>query len=571
MPPFLQRLSNFKDMLRKMQVGLKSAKDAEDKAKSTEKALQKEITELKHKLAVAESSQTKGGESATEAKVEDQTPVVEQPKTVATETPAVPEKKIETTTTTTTAASDVIQPDETADATKAAPVDDATEAAPLVEEKPSEVAASSEMKVDASEKAPVAATKKKGKKRKAAVPQKNAAPSDTSSAPPQKKSATQDAAASAKASGEKTGASESIKSTTHTKQAPVPPKKKIVLKKKAAIKETPASTPAAAPAATAKTTAASTKEEEMKLKMLLLKKRKAEAAQRLQVAKKKKETEAIDTAAAVEESEKMSKESAPSITSASEDTPKESESNDKPVAKAVPALSSPRPLPPVPKKDEPKEEMKEPTTAAVDDKKDTAAIGSSASVAGATGVGGIPAAVPPAAEPDCPKPSFFGESSTTAAPTAIFGNAAPSTKSIFIGGAVKPSNEAKKAESADAGAQPAAAKGAFLNLTPPGKAKAAQFVFGNSANITLPVPASSPFGVFSGIQKTTMGSTPFGSGFGGIATPFGGQKASAAGEEQKKEDSGAATETTQPDEKKEKGEVAEEECATKKDPVAKKA
>ena len=30
----------------------------------------------------------------------------------------------------------------------------------------------------------------------------------------------------------------------------------------------------------------------------------------------------------------------------------------------------------------------------------------------------------------------------------------------------------------------------------------------------------------------------------GYATPFGGQKASAAGEEQKKEDSGAATETT---------------------------
>ena len=92
--------------------------------------------------------------------------------------------------------------------------------------------------------------------------------------------------------------------------------------------------------------------------------------------------------------------------------------------------------------------------------------------------------------------------------------AAPPT-SIFGGGAVNPSDEPKKVESPDTGAQPAAAKGAFLNLTTPGKAKAAQFVFGKSANITLPpMPANSPFGVFGGNQKTTIGSTPFGSGFG---------------------------------------------------------
>jgi nucleoprotein TPR len=77
----------------------------------------------------------------------------------------------------------------------------------------------------------------------------------------------------------------------------------------------------------------------------------------------------------------------------------------------------------------------------------------------------------------------------------------------------------------------------------PGKAKAAQFVFGKSANITLaPMPANSPFGVFGGNQKTTIGS--LGQDLVSNATPFGGQKASAAGEEQKKEDSGAATETT---------------------------
>jgi nucleoprotein TPR len=80
---------------------------------------------------------------------------------------------------------------------------------------------------------------------------------------------------------------------------------------------------------------------------------------------------------------------------------------------------------------------------------------------------------------------------------------------------VNPSDEPKKVESPDTGAQPAAAKGAFLNLTTPGKAKAAQFVFGKSANITLPpMPANSPFGVFGGNQKTTIGSTPFGSGVG---------------------------------------------------------
>jgi nucleoprotein TPR len=244
--------------------------------------------------------------------------------------------------------------------------------------------------------------------------------------------------------------------------------------------------------------------------MLLLKKRKAEMQLKMQAAAKKK-LESETTAAA-------------SVPAAS--SPKPS---------TVKPVTSPKPLPSVPEGGSTEDNKLESKSAEM---KESAApapapltFGSSTTISGF----GVPASMPAKSEPTCPKPSFFGAS--TAAP-AVFGStsnvsafgagstpafgsgAAPvfgsSTSTGFGFGTKKPE---EKIESPDNKQQPAPAGGPFLDLTPPGKAtKPSQFVFGKSANITLPVPAPSPFGVFNQ-QKTQA--TPFGSAFN-TNPPFGG-------------------------------------------------
>jgi nucleoprotein TPR len=305
----------------------------------------------------------------------------------------------------------------------------------------------------------------------------------------------------------------------------------------------------------------------MKKKMLLLKKRKAEMQLKMQAAAKKKvESDAAATGAAT--SGKSLDES---------DTTKDSGSTANPVTKTA-AFSKPSSksssslspkLPPVQEsmteqddKMESVEEKETPTT------KPTATpasltFGSSSTVAGLD----IPTSAPLQSEPTCPKPSFFGASAT--APASVFGSgtsaafgsgATPAfgSQSAFGSGA---KNSEEKAESPDASAKqpPASSSGTFLDLTPPGKSKQpAQFVFGKSTNITLPVPAPSPFGVFN--QKAQA--APFGSSTFNTNPPFGAP-------------AGMSEVTEKVDTKKERnaedGEVEEGGVSAQKDPVAKKA
>eukprot|EP00956_Cyclotella_meneghiniana_P015846 scaffold24632_cov62-Cyclotella_meneghiniana.AAC.3 len=313
---------------------------------------------------------------------------------------------------------------------------------------------------------------------------------------------------------------------TTQKKAIVPTKKMIKLNKTSQMKKDDASHDSSA-------SKAGKNEEEMKKRMLLLKKRKAEMQLLMQAAAKKKGTAPTSSGPSLDESD----------TSSTTDKPATAISSPKPKPSA-----SPKPLPTVPEKGEPMPDQ--------EDKKVLAeaglppapiTFGSSTSVAGF----GVPATKPMQSEPNCPKPSFFGSSS--AAPTSAFGSGssapafgsglAPAFGSSAVGfGAKKPE---EKSESPDTSATHTAS-GAFLNLAPPGKTdKPSQFVFGKSANITLPVPAPSPFGVFN--QKTQA--TPFGSAFN-INPPFGAGVNEPASE--------PAEKSADSDNDKNKGEMLEE-------------
>jgi hypothetical protein len=151
-------------------------------------------------------------------------------------------------------------------------------------------------------------------------------------------------------------------------------------------------------------------------------------------------------------------------------------------------------------------------------------------------------APPIQSEPDCPKPSFFGTSSSTA-PNPVFGGAG--TSASPFGGAglsISPTPFGDAAvrqlggSTAAQGGSQTSGSGAFLNLTPPGITGAGtpgKFVFGKSANITLAVPAgASPLVAAQTLasfgKSGFFGATPFGGGFGGPptsafgASPFGG-------------------------------------------------
>ena len=139
-------------------------------------------------------------------------------------------------------------------------------------------------------------------------------------------------------------------------------------------------------------------------------------------------------------------------------------------------------------------------------------------------------APPIQSEPDCPKPSFFGTSSSTA-PNPVFGGAGTST-SPFGDAAVRQLGGSTAAQ----GGSQTSGSGAFLNLTPPsntGAGTPGKFVFGKSANITLEVPVgASPLAAAQTLasfgKSGFFGATPFGGGFGGPptsafgASPFGG-------------------------------------------------
>ena len=289
------------------------------------------------------------------------------------------------------------------------------------------------------------------------------------------------------------------KPTTQQKSI-TPPKKIIKLTKTSQMKKDDASHESSA-------SNAGKNEEEMKKKMLLLKKRKAEVQLMMQAAAKKKGTAPTTSGQSLDESDTSSSTDKPATATVS--LPK------------VDSSAPPKSLPTVPEKDEAMAEQ--------EDKKEQAkaelppapvTFGSSTTVAGF----GVPASKPLQSEPTCPKPSFFGSSSVT--PTSAFGSgsSAPtfgsgptpafgSSSSDVIVGAEK-SDE--KPERPDVSVTHTSS-GAFLNFAPPGKSdKSSQFVFGKSANITLPVPAPSPFGVFN--QKTQA--TPFGAAFN-INPPFG--------------------------------------------------
>ena len=572
-------MESLKSILTKMKSQIKDSKDAEEKAKSSSASLQKQVDSLNKKLAEGPRA-------------------ILTPKETA-ESAAAVEKK-----------DDGAQPVETMPAE--VPAVDATEAAD---------ARAQAAKSDTEVKAAVADTaiKKKGKKRKGDL-QKNAA-ADSTTAPPLKKptnateqkddSATdkevatpptasvvtavdENKTASAErntATSEAATAASQAKSTPaveETKQAPtaptqpkpveqqkkaLPPKKMIKLTKTTQVqkqdttKDASTSTSPKKDAATPKKDTASatgTKEEEMKKKMLLLKKRKAQMELKMKASAKQKLEAKLTSAPGKDESDKSS---------GVDDEKNKSNSTEKtadPVS-PKPLTTKPstvsKPLPPVPENDEPvsEQDKKAPSNSA-DEKSPsetvaapaTLTFGSSTTVTGF----GVPVVAPLQPEPNCPKPSFFGTSAT--APTSVFGSGTTpvfgSTTTPGFGFGAKKTDE--KTESPDATVkQTSQSGGAFLNLTPPGKtAKPSQFVFGKSSNITLPVPAPSPFGVFN---QNNQKATPF-SAFN-INPPFGGGTGFGSAPEDKSEDS--KTEKTS-----EEGEVKEDEgTSSQKDTAAKEA
>lgn len=254
--------------------------------------------------------------------------------------------------------------------------------------------------------------------------------------------------------------------------------------------------------------------------------------------------------------------------------PKESATVVKSQLQTALAASLKQPLPPVPvraESDKTKESTKGPTPPG--DKKN-AAFGSSAAhtalpLLASPMAFGVPKAAPAQSEPDCPKPSFFGASTSTPS-ASIFGGAS-SSASTFGGAAA-----------AKASDTPGRGSGAFLSLTPPNPgATPGKFVFGKSANITLTAPSSSPMAAAANLlsfgQKAKFGTT-FGGGFGGStstfgASPFGGGEASKKRPLSTPDENGEQPEAKQL--RTEEGEITDEAAAesstTKKDAAAKEA
>ena len=392
--------------------------------------------------------------------------------------------------------------------------------------------------------------KKKGKKRKG-TPQKNTSVASSTAPPAKKVAVTTEPVSSQKESIPATSVDSEVKFTSEApadEAVPVVPEikmseakqaqmsainepsavaaesKSLVPEKKVAsvkkmIKLTKKSTEEVQKESPSTSSKAGKTEEEMKMKMLLLKKRKAEMQLKMQAAAKKKaEAEPVVATGnisgkSVEESDISSTPTAVAEDSSSETSPKLSSTK-------PPASTLPKPLPSVPEKEEVAVEQTDKTKPSEPiEKVETVTpkaapaptpltFGSSGTVAGLN----VPASMPLQSEPSCPKPSFFG-APTSASETPAFGS---QTASVFGFGTKKAEEKSTTLDAASK--QPAGASGAFLNLTPPGKtSNPSQFVFGKSANITLPVPAQSPFGVFNKKTQTT----PFGSAFG-VNPPFGG-------------------------------------------------
>ena len=570
-------MESFKKILTKMKGQIKDSKDAEEKAKSSSAALQKQVNDLNKKLAEAPGAISSPKETTQDAAMVEVADGGAEPVEVVTaEIPTV--DVTETADTTAQAAKTNTEPKATAVETTA---------------------------------------KKKGKKRKG-IPQKDAAATSTA-APPLKKTAKAteqkehsaeatdkeamppsadsvvtavDENKSAPAEKKTTSISEAASGTAasqdkttplakETKQVPttvaqskpaeqqkkaLPPKKMIKLTKTAQAQkqETVKDTPTSTSPMKGTTSTTENKEEELKKKMLLLKKRKAQMELKKASAKQKLEAK-ITTAPEKDENEKSSGSNDENNNTSTTEKPADS-SLPKPVTTKPSAIS--KPLPPVPENDDSITQQSDETPSKPADEKSTSQVvtspatltfGSSTTV---TGFGTLPAVAPSQSEPNCPKPSFFGASTT--ASTSVFGSGSTpafgSTTTPGFGFGAKKTDE--KTESPDATAkQPSKTEGAFLNLTPPGKtAKPSQFVFGKSSNITLPVPAPSPFGVFN---QNNQKATPF-SAFN-INPPFGGGTGFGSAPVEKNEDS--KTEKTA-----EEGEVTEvEDTPTQEEAAAKEA
>eukprot|EP00579_Thalassiosira_antarctica_P013616 CAMPEP_0201939780 /NCGR_PEP_ID=MMETSP0903-20130614/43907_1 /ASSEMBLY_ACC=CAM_ASM_000552 /TAXON_ID=420261 /ORGANISM="Thalassiosira antarctica, Strain CCMP982" /LENGTH=2217 /DNA_ID=CAMNT_0048481399 /DNA_START=64 /DNA_END=6717 /DNA_ORIENTATION=- len=589
------RMTNFRKIMQKMQGGLKSAKDAEDKAKATEESLQKEIAGLKQKLDAANTAVEAA--ASTEAVPMDVAAASEKAKDAEKEAASVVEK---------TGTQQQANEKETQETKPSSPVPPKTTLSIKTKAQPEAKADVADKTTDTvankdEPKKAVADTtvpeKKKGKKRKANTPKKNAAAdsvTESMKAPPQKKAATLSVVAkketppvteahpvveSTKASPQKKAATQSAAakkdtlSGTESDAAAESAKALISLAKGTQKKSVMQSTVAKKEMPSATTT--SKKEEEMKLKMTLLKKRKAAAiakkleAEKKLAARKKQEADSSSSEAPVPKVlDKSPKESDASTTSKSK--PKESTMADKSQLQAAPTTSLKEPLPSVPEQggsDEATVSTKE-TTAAPGDKKDAATkksapkpmtFGSSATLTTPPMTFGVPKAKPLQSEPDCPKPSFFGASTST---SATFGGVASATASAFGGGAVN------SKESKAQGSLKASGSGTFLNLQPPGKLSTTpgKFVFGKSANITLTAPSGSPmtaapknFASFG--QTPKFGTSPFGGGFGGVTTPFGTSPFGGGDASKKRPLSTTSEEREEPETKQsrnEEGEITED-------------
>ena len=200
-------------------------------------------------------------------------------------------------------------------------------------------------------------------------------------------------------------------------------------------------------------------------------------------------------------------------------------------------------------------------------------FGSSATVTAVPVALGIPKSTALPSEPDCPKPSFFGNTISSFGTPAPSLSGAPSLAAAFGSGATTTfafgdSASMSSPEVSDAKEDPQIGGGsdAFLNLTPPGKSGGMQgkFVFGKSANITLAVPSGTSLTAaqtLASFGKAGMAS-PFGGGFG--ASPFGGGFATLP-----LTSTSSTEETEQPkesDSQEEEGEVPDGEVAASTEP-----
>ena len=622
------RIDNFKDMMRKLQQGMKEAKAAEIKNKATEESLQKEIASLKEKLSEAEKSSGADVDEGKAAATSTST-LETEPGSKSGESSRSGISKI---------VSKVIPAKKTKG--KAKVVTAAKEA---------------DNQADA-EKTPA---KKKGKKRKASVPQKNAAPVEAPGAPPQKKFAPA-------AGGKKEGAGSEVNKSATTTEKPEevieekpsssqnadkdaemmakvgePTVKENTEKtsdlnaladaaEKAKAKEELAAKKAKEAEATAKKKAedeASKKKAEEKIaakkaeiiakkkkakeeailkmkaeKEAAAKKAKEEAMLKMKAEKLKAEQEAAKKKVKEEEDKKSKAENDKKGENATETAQEQTAADSKQEelmkkrmllkkkkaalleakkkkeeaskakgakesanSDAKPETTTPKsPLPSVP---EEKQAASKPIV-----------FGASATTTPAAAFG-VPKTIPLQSEPDGPKPSFFGSASSakptfgtvsTSAPApakSTFGGVATSAAPSIFGGGGKPSSGTKPAA--------AAGGGGFLNLTPPGSAgkTPGKFVFGKSANITLTAPSgASP-------SSAAAKPNPFGQTFGQTAnklgsSPFGapfGSSPFGGGDASKKRSLDSASD--EPDKKKpntDKDDVAKETSANS-DGAAKEA